>query len=185
MCSFTSSRPRLKFFFLNFLFSYKNKLLENSTFINCALCNIQTPLIDEDAIVAIDKLPNYNFNSNVATNCSQKSAIKNVGTLNPSDSKNPSVKTSEEDFVILETVQNKGNVQTYYIPFTKQKERCNDLFERWLSEMWFAPYDIKEKSQVGSFEAVYVPFYLFNVITETTYSCDIQSTIKEGNLNLC
>jgi len=57
------------------------------------------------------------------------------------------------------------------IPFNVKKEVCIDLFSVWIRDLWFAPSDLLRKAIVLDFQALYIPYWLFEVEVISQYNC--------------
>jgi len=56
-------------------------------------------------------------------------------------------------------------------PCTVDKSQCEDIFNSWLKELWFAPSDLERNSRVHDFKLIYMPYWQFDVETSTKYNC--------------
>jgi hypothetical protein len=47
------------------------------------------------------------------------------------------------------------------------------IFQRWLQTLWFAPENVMQKVLMGASNPIYVPYYIFECRTVTSYSGDV------------
>lgn len=57
------------------------------------------------------------------------------------------------------------------IPFKVTREEGRDKFNKWISGMWFAPSDLKDKASIeDGLTGMYIPYWLYYVDTVTKYT---------------
>jgi hypothetical protein len=59
------------------------------------------------------------------------------------------------------------------IPFKVPRERSGGLFREWVEGLWFAPSDLKQRAQADSIRGVYLPFWVYDVDTQTYYRGEV------------
>lgn len=55
------------------------------------------------------------------------------------------------------------------LPFKIAREAANDKYKAWVASRWFAPNDLKDRSQRRGMDGVYVPYWTFDAATHTRY----------------
>lgn len=61
----------------------------------------------------------------------------------------------------------------YVIPFKIPKEKSGELFRRWVEGLWFAPGDLKQRAQSDAIRGVYLPFWVYDVDTQTYFRGEV------------
>jgi DNA-directed RNA polymerase subunit RPC12/RpoP len=57
------------------------------------------------------------------------------------------------------------------LPFHVTKDQAQDLFQRWIAGLWFAPSDVKRYAQLDhALCGVYVPYWTYDARTTTDYA---------------
>jgi DNA-directed RNA polymerase subunit RPC12/RpoP len=57
----------------------------------------------------------------------------------------------------------------YVIPFKIAREESGKRFREWVESLWFAPGDLKQRAQADSIRGVYLPFWVYDVATQTYF----------------
>ncbi|PRP85597.1 hypothetical protein PROFUN_06386 [Planoprotostelium fungivorum] len=63
----------------------------------------------------------------------------------------------------------------FYAPFDVKSVKINPLFTQWTHSLWFAPADYVDSLKIVREEALYVPFWSFDVVLESHYTAVINS----------
>ncbi len=56
------------------------------------------------------------------------------------------------------------------VPFTVDKNRCQELFKDWIRKRWFAPNALKNLAATDKIVALYRPYWTFDADTDSWYS---------------
>lgn len=56
------------------------------------------------------------------------------------------------------------------LPFEVPRARANDLFKRWLSQLWFAPNDLGRQAEQAGINGAYLPFWTYDTEATTDYT---------------
>jgi ribosomal protein S27E len=68
----------------------------------------------------------------------------------------------------------------YVIPFSIEKQKSNELFHSWVGGLWFAPNDLKQRADAGSIRGVYLPFWVYDVKTQSYYAGQVGEDYQES-----
>jgi DNA-directed RNA polymerase subunit RPC12/RpoP len=55
------------------------------------------------------------------------------------------------------------------LPFTKDLGGAREAFDRWLTNLWFAPNELKKLANLGQLSGVYIPYWTYDAMTYTFY----------------
>jgi len=86
----------------------------------------------------------------------------------------------DDDFMMIETKKISTACPYYYLPFSQSSELCSRLVNHWLEQTWFLPSDWKTSLKVHDAKPCYVPFFVFDVTTFSTFEADIFVEPKES-----
>ncbi len=56
------------------------------------------------------------------------------------------------------------------VPFAIDKKKAVQLFHNWISKLWFAPSDLKERVAKEAMDGMYVPYWTYDTQTYSTYT---------------
>ncbi len=56
------------------------------------------------------------------------------------------------------------------LPFKVQQREGGELFQKWLSSLWFAPNDISQSRPAERLKGIYIPYWTFDSYTYTDYA---------------
>jgi predicted RNA-binding Zn-ribbon protein involved in translation (DUF1610 family) len=69
-----------------------------------------------------------------------------------------------------ERISKKTLKPAYLLPFAAKAKETNDLFKKWISDLWFAPNSLKSLAQKDhAVTGIYVPYWTFDAGTLTHY----------------
>ena len=71
---------------------------------------------------------------------------------------------------VLKTKQSAGIKPEGVLPFKIDKYQAMDEMERWMKQRWLAPNDLKSLYQSDKLQAVYIPYWTYDVKTYSTYT---------------
>jgi DNA-directed RNA polymerase subunit RPC12/RpoP len=54
--------------------------------------------------------------------------------------------------------------------FRVSEREAHRAFDKWVSDLWFAPTELKQLASLGQFGSVYVPFWTYDAMTYTKYT---------------
>lgn len=72
---------------------------------------------------------------------------------------------------------------TNYSGFYIAEDKVDLLLKKWLNSLWFAPAKVGERSGLSDVQRIFLPFWLFNVSTESPFSiksCKLVEEIVNG-----
>lgn len=56
------------------------------------------------------------------------------------------------------------------VPFAIDKKKGNELFHHWISKLWFAPGDLKQRVAKEAMDGLYVPYWTYDAQTFNQYT---------------
>ncbi len=56
------------------------------------------------------------------------------------------------------------------IPFKIDKRKAVESFQNWINKLWFAPSDLKQKTQKEGIDGIYVPYWTYDSDTYSNYT---------------
>ncbi|MBK8241151.1 MAG: hypothetical protein IPK74_37015 [Deltaproteobacteria bacterium] len=56
------------------------------------------------------------------------------------------------------------------LPFAIDAKRARSEFERWLTQLWFAPGDLAKRAKASGMDGVYLPYWTYDSATRSQYS---------------
>eukprot|EP01112_Ceratiomyxa_fruticulosa_P010458 TRINITY_DN2771_c0_g2_i2.p1 TRINITY_DN2771_c0_g2~~TRINITY_DN2771_c0_g2_i2.p1 ORF type:complete len:401 (-),score=77.00 TRINITY_DN2771_c0_g2_i2:156-1358(-) len=87
-----------------------------------------------------------------------------------------------EDFEFLEDKKISPSCSQYIVQFSHTPVMASQLINHWLTQSWFLPSDWQTALTVNKPIGRYVPFYVFNITTLTTYEADVYvESVCDGN----
>lgn len=67
----------------------------------------------------------------------------------------------------------------FFAPFDQQLSQVHPQFVKWLNTLWFAPSDFSQKVRLGPISAHYIPFWDFDVSTQSSYVAEVARFEKQ------
>ncbi|KAM9998711.1 hypothetical protein ACTFIY_008376 [Dictyostelium cf. discoideum] len=168
---------------------------------HCPFCRTEVKLTEKGVdglpvnsflFTAVEKMKNANaFCPKFCDNCTSKKVTRKCETCSISlckacesshVAKNGGHKTIYSDSHIasdfdIETHINKDNDidPPTYLPFTISRSQCVQLFQNWISSLWFAPSDLKVNKSVRYIKPIYIPYWIYEAHTTTKYSANVST----------
>ncbi len=56
------------------------------------------------------------------------------------------------------------------VPFMVDKKKADTLFRNWISGLWFAPSNLKERTAKGRINGIYIPYWTYDSRTYSSYT---------------
>jgi hypothetical protein len=56
------------------------------------------------------------------------------------------------------------------VPFQIDRRRAGENLRRWVRSRWFAPNDFARRGARGKFDGIYLPYWTFDAMTDTSYT---------------
>ncbi|GIW23028.1 MAG: hypothetical protein KatS3mg068_2035 [Candidatus Sericytochromatia bacterium] len=73
--------------------------------------------------------------------------------------------------IITNKVEHKSIKPAYLLPFSISADKARESFKNWVKTLWFAPNDLKEKSEKQTYlKGIYLPFWTYDAQTASTYT---------------
>ncbi len=88
----------------------------------------------------------------------------------------PSCGSSELELTAMYTTAPDG-----IVPFTLSKDKCGNIFKRWIKRKFFAPHDLKKLAKIKNIKPIYYPCYLFDCTDSYNYSFIGVDVYKDKN----
>lgn len=82
---------------------------------------------------------------------------------------------------ILSSRLDKSRRPNYIIPFSKTKEDCKNAYMKLVRKAIFAPHDLKDKSRIESFRAIYIPYWSYYISQNGNISFPGEKSYRRGD----
>jgi ribosomal protein S27E len=66
------------------------------------------------------------------------------------------------------------------LPFSVTDEQANENYKKWLSSRWFTPFRLKKMAQSDQMTGVYIPYWTYDAVTQSTYFGKRGTTVSDG-----
>jgi hypothetical protein len=87
----------------------------------------------------------------------------------------------DDDFLVIESTKIESSCPYRFLPFSQSADMCNRKVHNWLKQIWFLPSDWRVSLKIIQPKPQYVPFFVFDVTTSTSYEATVLVDSRDGS----
>lgn len=142
--------------------------------LTCIYCGVENPIEQSQ-----EKIEEIDFETFINTQLGNEEKVEvaavKCNACGASISLAPNVTSDECPYCASNIVIKGGSTSSLLkpksvLPFKVDKRKAAESFRNWISGLWFAPSDLKQKTQNEKIDGIYVPFWTYDADTFSHYT---------------